>query len=135
MTKLEKYKKEFLEAYVRGMAFEDCTTFRDKAGVNIDFCNANPHNCYACSNKIAEWLLEEYKEPEPELLENGDALIVGEYIMVRDDEADDWKERQFLFYYQNHFYCISKGHELDNHVCVVQRWVYARLPIGVNKEC
>lgn len=51
---------------------------------------------YMKGNELVDWLFEEY---EPPLLENGDGLKPGDWIMVRNSDEDKWSKEQFLFYY------------------------------------
>lgn len=51
---------------------------------------------YMNGNELVDWLFEEY---EPPLLENGDELKTGDWIMVRNSDEDKWSKEQFLFYY------------------------------------
>lgn len=75
---------------------------------------------------IENWLNAEHVEPEPSLLENGDNLKPGDWIMVR-DHGGCWGKRQFLFYYNGRFYCelvdnpIGRGEYIS--------WNQARLPM------
>ncbi len=128
MTNLDKYKKEFLAACVRGMTFNDCTAFLDKAGIDKGICRAGQRNCDACSNKIAEWLLEEYKEPEPELLEDGDGLKPGDWIMVRSIGSPNWHKRQFMCFYDGKFYVADDKYGLEDSDYYTG-WLQARLPM------
>lgn len=52
--------------------------------------------CEECLKNSLRWLFSEY---EPPLLENGDELKPGDWIMVRNSDEDKWSKEQFLFYY------------------------------------
>lgn len=57
--------------------------------------------------KILQWLNAEHKEPEPPLLENGDGLKPGDWIMVKDPDNEVWVKKIFAYYYDGHFYCAN----------------------------
>lgn len=70
-------------------------------------------SCYgkACCNcdiytteGVLEWLNAEHGEPEPPLLENGDGLKPGDWVMVRYDDDAPWTKTQFLAYIDGVFY-------------------------------
>jgi len=74
---------------------------------------------------LVEWLFSEY---EPPLLENGDGLKPGDWIMVRDGDGVSWRKRQFMCYFDNRFYCFKPHSQFKNECdCVV--WAQARLPM------
>ena len=79
--------------------------------------------CEECLKNSLRWLFSEY---EPPLLENGDDLNPGEWIMVRDGDGECWVKRQFLFYYNGIFYCESVDSSIGNGEYVL--WKQARLP-------
>lgn len=63
----------------------------------IAIANCLIANClYMNGDELVDWLFEEY---EPPLLENGDGLKPGDWIMVRNDEDACWVKRAFLFFY------------------------------------
>ena len=79
--------------------------------------------CDACMRESFRWLFSEY---EPPLLENGDGLKPGDWIMVRDCEAQSFVKRQFLYFYGHRFYCARKDFTpLDNQT---EWYMQARLP-------
>lgn len=94
--------------------------------------NCGGKNCEDCEfstvESIENWLNAEHEEPEPPLLENGDGLKSGDWVMVRDCDAHSWEKRQFLCYYNNMFYCASKGEYVGRYVGVMG-WQQARLPM------
>lgn len=69
-----------------------------------------------------DWLFSEY---EPPLLENGDGLKPGDWIMVRNDEKAHWAKRVFAYYYNDHFYAAVVPQDLVDHA--VYKWKQARL--------
>lgn len=54
--------------------------------------------------EVLDWLFSEY---EPPLLENGDGLKPGDWIMVRDEDDQIWKKERFLSFANGSFYCIK----------------------------
>lgn len=73
---------------------------------------------------MLKWLFAEY---EPTLLENGDNLEPGDWIMVKNDEKAHWAKRVFAYYYNDHFYAAVVPQDLVDHA--VYKWKQARLPI------
>ena len=69
-------------------------------------------SCYDCEfytvKNVEKWLNAEYEEPEPPLLENGDGLKPGDWIMARDNDKDDWEKKVFIGYLKGYFYCASE---------------------------
>lgn len=114
MINAEKYKDEILiksKEYV-GYNYPLFKAIDSIKGVYMDF------------NETIEWLLSEYEQP---LLENGDSLKVGDWIMVKDSvHDDDWCKRQFTYYYNHKFYCAQDKHDLEYGKSYI--WNYARLP-------
>ena len=89
-------------------------------------------NCKDCEfhtvENIENWLNAEHKEPEPPLLENGDDLKTGDWIMVRSYTHEDWKKRQFMCYFNGLFFVTTNfAHAISYNVC--KSFVQARLPM------
>lgn len=80
--------------------------------------------CGDCSFRSLEWLFQEY---EPPLLENGDGLNPGDWIMVRYYTADKWHKRQFMCFYNGVFYTAEGPFDMVGHH-TFSRWHDARLP-------
>lgn len=79
---------------------------------------------------IESWLNAEHVEPEPPLLENGDGLKPGDWIMVRNENSNAWSKRQFMCYFQSlnrPFVTLEETYSwyLGEHEC----WAQARLPM------
>lgn len=76
-------------------------------------------SCYDCEfytvKNVEKWLNAEYEEPEPPLLENGDGLKPGDWIMVRDEFDDSWKKRAFVAYYDRRFIAVRGGYKIGEH--------------------
>ncbi len=81
--------------------------------------------CETCTETSIKWLFSKY---EPPLLKNGDNLKTGDWLMVRNSEATDWKKRQFLFYYDHIFYCAYFDEKISGDVTIIG-WSQARLPM------
>lgn len=79
--------------------------------------------CAVCMRESFRWLFSEY---EPPLLKNGDGLKPGDLIMVRDREGDEWRKRQFAYYFGGAFFCAAHGCKPSS--CEINRWLQARLP-------
>lgn len=87
--------------------------------------------CDACMRESFRWLFSEY---EPPLLENGDGLKPGDWIMVRDYDGDSWDKMMFACYCNGLFFVVD-----DNTLRVpgfrengvnITGWRQARLPEG-----
>lgn len=114
MLNAEKYKDEILNnnnKEHRGDVYSMFKAIDGIAKVSMSF------------NEAVEWLLSEY---EPPLLENGDELRPGDWIMVRNDPSDKWLKKQFAYYYDDIFYCSATDNNLVLGICI--KWKYARLP-------
>ena len=83
---------------------------------------------YMNGNQLVDWLFSKY---EPPLLENGDGLKPGDWIMVRDYDDDSWNKMKFVFYYDKAFFVLDdngcNGH-FDTNGMNVTGWAQARLP-------
>ena len=126
MLNFDKYREEFLEQieggkngkFGKGAKYIDYFAIAVRAARNI-----NGDKFPTSLSDDIEWLFYEY---EPPLLENGDGLKTGDWIMVRDFEAQSFVKRQFLYFYGNRFYCARKDlTPLDNQT---EWYVQARLP-------
>lgn len=60
--------------------------------------------CRDCEDESIEWLFSDYK---PQLLENGDCLKPGDWIMVKDPDNEVWVKKIFAYYYDGRFYCAN----------------------------
>ena len=68
--------------------------------------------CFDCElytiEGMCEWLNAEHVEPEPQLLENGDGLKPGDWIMVPLLDGDtDWRKLKFVVFHNGYFYTES----------------------------
>ena len=119
--------KEFYFNKLLAVALENaCGTFHRV----VHGKNCGGKNCEDCEfssvESIENWLNAEHVKPEPPMLENGDGLKPGDWIMVRDCEAQSFVKRQFLYFYGNRFYCARKDlTPLDNQT---EWYMQARLP-------
>lgn len=76
---------------------------------------------------VLQWLNAEHVEPEPPLLENGDDLKPGDWIMVRDADNELWVKRQFICFYDDQFFTASDRFDMQ-YTTVYSAWKQARLP-------
>ena len=85
-------------------------------------------NClpYMNGNELVDWLFKEY---EPPLLENGDGLKPGDWIMVRQNFGEEWLRVKFAFFNNYFFYAISENASFDRDTMCLSRWPQARLPM------
>lgn len=129
MLNIDKYREEILEAIKEQKRITD---------INDPFYD---HKIYFPSLKKVvkkhggefpnlfsghvKWLLSEY---EPPLLENGDGLKPGEYIMVKNYKADTWVKRCFIAYYNGWFLTAD---DMGQAIIYKSHGVYtmARLPM------
>lgn len=129
MLNVDKYRKEVLSALERAMKHESrCSVDKSHNGscalysLRNGGVNCGLKRCSECVNETMEWLRSEYQP----LLENGDGLKPGDWIMVRDFEENDWLKRQFVYYFEGAFFCSRKGYTPER--CEIVRWYQARLP-------
>lgn len=78
---------------------------------------------YMDGDELVDWLFEKY---EPPLLEDGDELNPGDWIMVRDNEDGAWENRQFLAYFDGWFY--ARKIVSDGWIEKIDHFRQARLP-------
>ena len=125
--------KEFYSEKLLAVALENaCATFhRVVHGKNCG--TKSCENCeFSSVESIENWLNTEHVEPEPPLLENGDGLKPGDWIMVRDHDGDSWDKMMFACYCNGLFFVVD-----DNTLRVpgfrengvnITGWRQARLP-------
>lgn len=84
---------------------------------------------YMKGNELVDWLFEEY---EPPLLENGDGLKPGDWIMVSDDDdvSVTWCKNRFVCYYNATFFVVddNENDSFNENGTNITGWKYARLP-------
>lgn len=83
---------------------------------------------FATVESVEKWLNAEHEEPEQPLLENGDGLKPGDWIMVRDADGESWRKRQFMCFYDNRFITAAGGFKMQ-HASGFSAWKQARLPM------
>lgn len=115
MTNFEKHKDEIL-AWARG-EYRGCFSPIGSAAARVSGIDD-----WA---RLIDWLFAEY---EPPLLNNGDGLKPGDWIMVRNHESSLWNKRQFLCFCEHLFVAAD-----DDYSPIVggmfSSWKFARLPM------
>lgn len=84
--------------------------------------------CEECLKNSLRWLFSEY---EPPLLENGDGLKPGSWIMVSDDDDSIiWYKNRFVCYYNATFFVVDDNgsDSFNENGTNITGWKYARLP-------
>ena len=123
MTNKEFYGDKLLAIALEDNCHELQIAFYDESCVGKKKCE----DCeFSGNERILQWLNAEYEKPEPPLLENGDGLRPGDWIMVRDCDGGCWVKSQFLFYYNGIFYCELVDSSIGDGEYVL--WKQARLP-------
>lgn len=126
MLNFDKYREEMddyitTEKYLEGI---DC-----KIATLRGIRNCSEFECEACMKESLRWLFSEYKPP---LLENGDDLKPGDWIMVSDDDdcSVTWYKNRFVCYYNSTFFVVDdNGNDSFNENGTnITGWKYARLP-------
>ena len=120
MLNVDKYRKEIIDYMNKDRFSEglDCKIAALRGLRNCENCE-----CDDCLRASLTWLFSEY---EPPLLENGDDLKPGDWIMVRDHHSDKWNKKPFLCYKNGCFITAN-----DGYIGVVgkyEAWKLARLP-------
>ena len=125
MTNKEFYFDKLLAALIR---VSSCQSMHH----HVFGKNCTGENCKDCKfsnmESIENWLNAEHEEPELPLLENGDDLEPGDWIMVRDEFDDSWKKRAFVAYYDGRFIAVRGGYKIGEHN-EVEYARQARLPM------
>lgn len=85
---------------------------------------------FSSVESIEKWLNAEYEEPEPPLLENGDGLKPGDWIMVRDEDEELWFKNRFVCYYNSTFFVVddNRNDGFNENGTNITGWEQARLP-------
>ena len=133
MTNKEFYGDKLLAIALEGVCHKMLTAFYDKE-------RCAEKKCEDCKfyniERIENWLNAEHveaepepePEPEPPLLENGDGLKPGDWIMVRNYTYDDWKKVRFMCYFDGYFFTTETFVRAINYkTCSV--FTQARLPM------
>lgn len=78
---------------------------------------------------IENWLNAEHVEPEPPLLENGDGLKPGDWVMVRNKKDNEWEKFRFVCYHNDAFWTLYDDGDWFHIGSKLRPWVQARLPM------
>lgn len=95
----------------------------------------NKKDCEDCEfntiEDIENWLNAEHVEPEPPLLENGDGLKPGDWIMVRDEDEEIWFKNRFVCYHNSTFFVVddNRNDDFNENGTNITGWEQARLPM------
>lgn len=117
MLNIDKYREAIMNKDV-DMNVLDCHIAALRGIKDCGNCE-----CDACMRESFRWLFSEY---EPPLLENGDGLKPGDWIMVRDVDSQSFVRRQFLYFFDGKFICSAPNHApLEG---FGEPWGQARLP-------
>lgn len=129
MLNIDKYREELLEEMkFKKEKLNDCEN-DNYNGVEIYFRSIEAvkrrhgGGCSQFFSDDVKWLFSEY---EPPLLENGDGLRPGDWIMVRDVDSQSFVRRQFLYFFDGKFVCSAPNSTpLEG---FGEPWKQARLP-------
>lgn len=121
--------KEFYGDKLLAIVLED-TCRKLRTAVYGESCAEK--DCKDCEfytvERVENWLNAEHEEPEPPLLENGDDLKTGDWIMVRKYANGDWEKRQFMCYFNGRFFVTTNfAYAINYNAC--SSFVQARLPM------
>ena len=129
MLNVDKYREELLEEMERNKKNANENDNDNLFGMKVYFRSIEAvmkrHGGGSTSyfSDDVKWLFSEY---EPPLLENGDGLKPGDWIMVRKNEDGVWEEQQFLSYLDGWFY--ARKIVPDGWSEKIDRFRQARLP-------
>lgn len=76
---------------------------------------------------VLQWLNAEHEEPP--LLENGDGLKPGDWIMVRNNKDNEWEKFSFVCYHNDAFWTLYDDGDWFHIGSKLRPWVQARLPM------
>lgn len=120
--------KEFYFDKLLAVALENaCGTFHRV----VHGKNCGRKNCDDCEfstvESIENWLNSEH-EPPP-LLENGDGLQPGDWVMVRNEKDNEWEKFRFVCYHNDSFWTLYDAGDWFHIGSKLMPWVQARLPM------
>lgn len=123
MLNVEKYLNTIKEEIAKeACASKSCLVAKVRGDERPDCYD---RTCRDCEDASMDWLFSEY---EPPLLENGDGLKPGDWIMVRDNDRDNWNKRRFACYRNYWFYVVKEGSQFYATGTTIVGYVQARLP-------
>ena len=126
MLNIDKYRDVFIER------LKTCRNINDSGGTVACAAQCTKDHADELARRFSppetdEVALERlFSEYEPPLLQNGDGLKPGDWIMVRDVDSQSFVRRQFLYFFDGKFVCSAPNHApLEG---FAEPWVQARLP-------
>ena len=123
MLNFDKYVNEIIEERKNHTSL-DCALLKIRMRHGeVGTCLNIP--CSRCREESINWLCDECKAS---LLQNGDGLKPGDWIMVRQDFGEEWLRVKFAFFDNDFFYAISENASFDRDTMILYRWQQARLP-------
>lgn len=124
MTNKEFYSEKLLAVVLEDVCHKLHVAFYDESCIGRKKCE----DCeFSSVESIENWLNAEHVKPEPPLLKNGDGLNPGDWIMVRDNNGQEWAQATYLFYFNETFYCVDGVRYIAEEGNFVN-WRQARLP-------
>ena len=127
MTNKEFYGNKLLAVALKGNCHRLYRMVHGKgcAGLKCKDCEFGETKESEIEN-ILQWLNAEHEEPP--LLENGDGLKPGDWIMVRNTDSDAWIKRQFMCYYNEEFFASADAQGIES-TRRYYPWNQSRLPM------
>lgn len=124
MTNKEFYGDKLLAIALEDVCHKLHIAFYDESciGKNCEDCE------FSGNERMLQWLNAEHEKPEPPLLENGDNLKPGDWIMVRNDDYG-WEKLRFVCYHNNIFWTLYDNEDWFHIGSEIMPWTQARLPM------
>lgn len=123
--------KEFYGDKLLAVALENACRKLHKAVYGESCADKECKDCefYTVEN-VEKWLNAEHEEPELPLLENGNDLKPGDWIMVRDEDEELWFKNRFVCYYNSTFFVVddNRNDGFNENGTNITGWEQARLP-------
>lgn len=117
MNNAQFFAAEITESFQDYMRFETTHILCELSRIHYpcDEC-VHGNDCERCFFDTLIWL---QKEHDPDVLRNGAGVEEYDEVLVRDNEADSWKKREFGFYEEcGLFWCYQRDEALGKTVLV-----------------